>query len=238
MKTKEFSIKRNSVNSKERTLEAVLTERMVDRDSEVVEPAGARLENFKKNPVMPWGHQSFDPPIGYWSDIKQTKERITAKGHFLPEGKSARADEVFACFETGVLRSFSIGFDPIAISDETVLEGQKGATITDWELLEASPVTIPANPGSLVKAFGLVSRENPQLVNKQTVTDAYGVILALLEKAKSGESLNDAEKLVLDGLTIQIREADIAMEEEGEPPAEIMERLFGKIEDCAEACKA
>jgi len=133
----------------------VLTERVVDRDSEVIEPNGAVLDAFKKNPVFLWAHDLRQPPIGRVipETLKKTKERLTGDVQFDLNDPFARL--VFEKYASGFLNAGSIRFIPLEWSDETVLPDQKRATYKKWELLEFSAVPVPANPAALAqKDFG------------------------------------------------------------------------------------
>ena len=133
-----------------------LTERIVDRDSEVIEPKGVRLDNYMANPVVLWGHNrdGYKPAIGkiLTNSIERTDEYIDADIVFdivndpfaaMVEGK----------VRDGFLSTGSIGFNVITISSEPVLEGQKGATLKEIELYEFSIVNVPANTGAVRKDY-------------------------------------------------------------------------------------
>lgn len=132
-----------------------LTERRVDRDGEVVESEGGRLDNFKLNPVVLWGHGrtglmggfqgSISPiPIGKIDpdSIKQTKRYID--GDVIFDEEDPFAALIGNKVRNGFLNTGSIGFAPITVSEEAVLPNQTGVTFVQWELLEFSIVPIPA----------------------------------------------------------------------------------------------
>lgn len=129
-----------------------LTERMVDRDSEVIEPAGIKLDNFKKNPQFLWSHDIWGDnlPIGkvLMNTIEQKKEYLDANVMFDLEDEFAA--RVYKKYLGGYLTSGSIRFIPKAWARDPVLPNQKGLTITESELLEFSAVIVPANPGAVV----------------------------------------------------------------------------------------
>jgi len=129
----------------------VLTERVVDRDSEVIEPAGAKVQNFLKNPVFLWVHDLRSLPIGRIipETLKITPQRVTADVKFDMDDPFARL--VYHKYKNGFLNAGSIRFLPISYSDRPVLDGQRGRTYKEWELLEFSAVPVPANPNALVQ---------------------------------------------------------------------------------------
>jgi len=131
----------------------VLSERMVDHDSEVIEPEGIELGIFEKNPVFLWAHDMRGrPPIGRVmpESLKKTKQRLTGKVKFDIENDPFAA-MVFQKYANGFLNAGSIRFIPTDFSDKAVLPGQKGATITKSILLEFSSVAVPANPAALAQ---------------------------------------------------------------------------------------
>ena len=129
-----------------------LTERMVDRDSEVIEPAGIKLDEFKKNPVFLWGHD-------VWGDHLPLGKVLTGtfiqKKEFLDANVKFDLDDPFAVlvyqkYQKGMLTSGSIRFRAVAIDRDPVLPKQQGITITKSNLLEFSGVILPANTGAIV----------------------------------------------------------------------------------------
>lgn len=110
--------------------------------------SGARLEAYQKNPVLLFGHQWSQLPIGRLEDIKIQEDQITALPVF-----DESDDFGLACkrkWENNFLFAASVYFDPVTTSSdpELILPGQTSETVTEWNLLEVSMVTIPANSGA------------------------------------------------------------------------------------------
>lgn len=129
----------------------VLTSRRVDRDSEVIEPIGAVIDEFIKNPVFLWAHDLRQPPIGKVDPdtITIMPKQVTAEVEFDMNDPFAKM--VFNKYKDGFLNAGSIRFIPLEMEPPQE-NGQRGATITKWELLEFSAVPVPANPDALAKA--------------------------------------------------------------------------------------
>ena len=142
----------------ERTLTHLITRRVVDRDGDVVEPRGGRLDNYRKNPVVLLGHYG-DMPIGRNLSLEASDEDIVAVTQFAGmEQAHEEAETVYRLYRDGFMRAWSIGFRGLIIGREPVLPGQKGVTFLEWELYEYSAVPIPSNPDALsrmVKAYTL-----------------------------------------------------------------------------------
>jgi len=131
------------------------TRRVVDRDSEVIEPGGGRLDDFAKNPVFLWAHQYRQPSIGkvLMPTVEQTDEEVFGDIKF--DMADPFAALIFGKYRGGFLNASSIGFIPIEFSREQALDNQKGVTITVWDLLELSGVPVPSNPGALQRELAL-----------------------------------------------------------------------------------
>lgn len=142
------------VNKEEGTLTvAVATDTSVDRDGEIVDPAGLDTANFEKNPVLLYAHDYRSDPIGKVTSIKRDGNRIL----FVPQfavNISARAKQYFEMYKEGFLNAFSIGFIPREWKDQDNGSGKINRVFTKTELLEISAVPVPANPNALVLARG------------------------------------------------------------------------------------
>ena len=155
----------------ERTAINFASTRSVDRDNEIVVPGGVDLKVFKTSPVLLWGHNWSEPPIG--SDksigIDKTGFGILAKSELAD---TPRGNDIFALLKGEHLRTSSIGFMTTefvrngspqfgVLVDKFVKEWaeltKKAAAklsgfITKSILLEHSLVSIPANAEALVIA--------------------------------------------------------------------------------------
>ena len=141
----------------------------LDRDSEIIMPDGVILDDFKKNPVVLFGHQYYDLPIGKDLWIKTDNKGVIAKTQFA---KHQLADDVYNLVKEGFMNASSIGFIPV----EWIERGEKTwgdyetKLVSDWGiskaevdaadriytkciLLEHSDVPVPSNPEALNLAF-------------------------------------------------------------------------------------
>jgi HK97 family phage prohead protease len=167
-----------SFDAKTATAEFLITTKSEDRHGDVVKSHGCdgRLDRYVKNPVVFFGHKSYGLPIG---------SAVDAKGacalHFTRDGlvspvkfhlKTQESEDVCRLVEAGELRAASIGFIPIrakrfyrrdddsddAPKNEVKFEPYVRFVFEEWELLEWSVVSVPANPDCvalrLSKGFG------------------------------------------------------------------------------------
>ena len=149
------------VDDDERTVTATITTSAVDRYNEVVLAKGAELENFLKNPVVLWVHNSHEPPIAKALWIKKSRNKIVAKLKFVSKEVSEFAEQIYQMYKSGFLKAFSIGFRPDfdeirAPKPEEIEKNPAWANVRrlflKWELLEFSAVPVPANPEALATA--------------------------------------------------------------------------------------
>jgi HK97 family phage prohead protease len=140
----------------DRTVLAVISSDRVDRDGEILLPEGANTKEYAKNPVILWNHDAYQPPIGKALWVKRKGNQLTAKIKFAA---TEMAETVWQLFKGGFLNAFSIRFRPMdgrAPTPEDIKANPSWKSarfvFTKWELLEASPVTIPANPDALAMA--------------------------------------------------------------------------------------
>jgi HK97 family phage prohead protease/HK97 family phage major capsid protein len=140
--------------------EYILSDRSVDRYGDVVDSDGWVLDNFKRNPVSLFNHNS-DFPIGRWKNLGVRDGALRGHLELAPKGTSPRIDEIRALVEAGILQAVSVGFMPLESGPRT----KGGNHYTRQELVECSLVAIPANANALAVAKSLrVSDETVSLV--------------------------------------------------------------------------
>lgn len=135
----------------------------VDSHGDVIRQAGWRFNRFERNPVLLFGHNSFDDPIGTMLDwrIEDRKAADYAGPGLWLLAYIARGDDlsdrIARKVDSGIIRTGSVGFRPIEIvfiEDEEERKaagaGPKGVILWEQELVEYSVVSIPANDGAEV----------------------------------------------------------------------------------------
>ncbi len=176
-----------SVDEKERTLTAVASTEKPDRYGDIIRQDGWDFKNFKKNPVVPWGHDYHGFPVAkiikIW--VEDKKLMFTAKFAGL-EQLHEKAETVFRLFKDGFLRAFSVGFKPI---EKDFNEKTNGFVFKKCELLEVSAVTVPANPQALAKAVEMGIAES-----EDELKDFFEVRNLEDEDEDEGEGEGDEEK--------------------------------------------
>jgi HK97 family phage prohead protease len=120
---------------------------------DILEPWGAELDDFRRNPICLAQHD-VNRPVARCTSIKVDGDKIPALIEFPAEGVSELADEYCRLYKSGILSAVSVGFVPI---DWQPLP-RGGRRYTSWTMLELSLVSLPANPHALVIERTLVSR--------------------------------------------------------------------------------
>ncbi len=126
-----------------------------DRMGDIVDPLGAKF--VTPMPLL-WQHNHAEP-VGTVEFAQPTKKGIPFAAS-LPVIKEAgrlkdRVDEAIHSLRYGLVSAVSIGFRAIEGAIERI---ETGYRFKEWEWLELSLVTIPANPEAViaaVKAFDL-----------------------------------------------------------------------------------
>jgi HK97 family phage prohead protease len=163
----------------QREIVGMITTNTVDRYGEVVEPSGALLESYRKNPVVLLNHITWGLPIGKNLWIKSDGNGLLAKTRFADTGEGL---DTFRLYDEGFMKAWSIGFLPMKWEDGGTGAGFR-RRFTQWELLEYSAVTVPANPDAVSRALDFV--ESPRIreeLEKQIRCDTSAQeVLARLE---------------------------------------------------------
>ncbi len=146
----------------DRVLRFVGSDETPDRDNDILEVAGWKLDDYLKNPVFMWAHRYDEPPIGkavnVMTDMATKKLLFDVK--FATAEEYPFADTIYRLYKGGYLNATSVGFRGIKYKtrdDESVLEKpewQRGRRYMEQSLLELSAVPVPCNPNALVEVRG------------------------------------------------------------------------------------
>ena len=129
-------------------IEGIASTPTPDRMRDIVEPLGAK---FKTPMPLLWQHRH-DAPVGHVTFAKPQKDGIPFKGE-LPKVKEegalkSRIDEAIHSVKYNLVSAVSIGFNPIEFS----YKDDGGIHFNEWEWMELSLVTIPANSEAVLRA--------------------------------------------------------------------------------------
>lgn len=123
----------------------------LDRHGTILNPGGARTDNFESNPVVLFNHgrgPQGSMPIGRAPSVFTRDDSLFAEVRF--DGDDDFASEVERKVRNGFLNAASVGFEPIE-QDTRVVDGDEVPAFEEWELVEFSIVPVPSNPDALVE---------------------------------------------------------------------------------------
>jgi uncharacterized protein len=129
----------------------------IDRQGDIVDPMGAKF--VTPMPLL-WQHDA-QKPVGHMTFAKPTKSGIPFEAK-IPKITEAgtlkdRVDEAIQSLKYGLVSAVSIGFNVIKDGFE-VMDGG-GWNIKEWEWMELSLVTIPANSEAVISAVKSADHE-------------------------------------------------------------------------------
>lgn len=162
-----------------RFVEGIATAVTPDRYGDVVEPKGAQ---FKLPLAGLWQHRSSEP-VGLVTRADVKDDHIAVRFDFAEPTESQtlidRVTEAWESVKLGLVRGFSIGFNPI---EHSIIKDTYSFHFLSWEWLELSLVTIPAHPGAEitvnhVKLFDSYARHGAAAaLGSVANTDGAGIV--------------------------------------------------------------
>lgn len=158
------------------TFRVIISSDDQDRQGEKVSQDGLDFTQFMKSPVVLWGHDYNQPPVGICTRIWREGNQTLGEGKFAP---TPFAQNLRSLYDLGMLRAVSIGFIPKELDED-------GNSIKG-EVLEFSFVSVPANPYALsldhVKSYNL----------DMELLKSKGLTFNLSEKSLSAKELDEKQ---------------------------------------------
>lgn len=128
----------------------------VDRDGDTIAVEGWKLEQYRKNPVVLFGHRYFNneaPVVGRSLSEFVHKKKLKSLMEFTPQGMVPLADTLYGLYSEGYMNAASVGFIPLNWSFPEDEKREWGVDFLEQELLEYSLVPVPANSEALSEQF-------------------------------------------------------------------------------------
>ena len=139
-----------SLDEDNRSVKFVASTEAMDADGDVVEQIWD-LKRFKSNPVILFGHNSSDLPIGQAITAGLNDEgSLEIDVKFASAAANPKAEQVYQLVKERVLRAVSVGFRPKEVRRER-RDDKDVFILSQNELMELSVVPIPSNPEALAK---------------------------------------------------------------------------------------
>lgn len=111
----------------------------IKRDGLDLKMSGARLDAYRKNPVVLWAHDYRGLPIGR---AETTVEGTRLLADITFDQEDERAQQIESKYRRGYLNTVSLGWDTKRVS---------GRNVTEWELLDISAVPVPGDADALME---------------------------------------------------------------------------------------
>ena len=137
---------------------------LIDRGNDLIDPKGWKLENFQSNGIILFNHDR-DNPVGRAVKIEVNDDGLFVKAK-MSDSEHPEVSRIRDLVKDGVLRAFSVGFDPKKSSEEDI-GGAKVNMIKEAELLEISIVSLPMAERSLFNVSAKALSDLPYHVAKQ-----------------------------------------------------------------------
>lgn len=171
-----------------RRISGIASTPALDRQGDVLDPAGA---TFKLPFPLLMGHDH-GQPIGEVIDARTTPQGIWISAQIAPEGTSDRIDEAWRLIRAGLIKGLSVGF--IGRDYEVMKNG--GRRFTEWEIIELSAVTVPANQEAEI----LEVKRLAEAQEKQADESPFPCFPRSLSKADRGLLADGAATKIADGI--------------------------------------
>lgn len=150
-----IEIKAMEGEGNKRTFTGIASTPTADRSGDIVLPKGAK---FKLPIPLLWQHNS-SKPIGWVTEAKVTSAGIEIKCEVadIPDDGDLkkRLDEAWQAIKYKLVRGLSIGFNPLKYSR---IAETYSYEYQEWEWLELSAVTIPANSDASIQSIKSVAK--------------------------------------------------------------------------------
>lgn len=188
-----------------RSVDVIASSTAIDGYGEIV-AQDWDLRRYEANPVVLYGHNSWDMPIGHATNVRVDGDKLLATLNFVDARANPKAEQVWQGILQGSLRAVSVGFRSKKGSMQNI-DGKDVFVLAGNELMEISVVPIPANPEAVAqeaRAFNdqlraLVARsaqETPPMSTKTILTLASLVpVLALSASASEEDALAEVGRL-------------------------------------------
>jgi len=175
----------------------------VDRDGDIIDQGGWDLDEYKKNPVVLWAHDSTAPPVARANSTylapSTAKDADAEAIHLMSVAEFPSRDlypfgnMVGRLYKNGFLHGASVGFLPVEyeISKDKDREGFAPIDFKKQRLLEWSAVPVPSNPEGLVQARSAGIDLSPMVTWAEKILDGEGSLVLprhLLEEVRKNSS--------------------------------------------------
>jgi len=229
-----MEIKSIGEDNGKRILRGIASTPAPDRMEDVVLPEGAK---FKLPLPLLWQHNA-GKPIGSIVEATITKNGIEIVAE-IASGVTEYIEEAWALLKAGLVRGLSIGFRGLKWSD---IAGTWGVEYSEWEWLELSAVTIPANAEATitsVKKFdiGVPAPTSKGILLTSTSPGASGTTKTIQNGPSRSVTLRPQEGIEMKTIAEQLAALEATRKGKADKMASIMQKSIdeGRSTDAAES---
>lgn len=227
---KQFSATVKDVDRENRKASFIISTGGMDRDGDTIASDGWMLDNYRKNPVVLFGHDSRSLPVAKATRVDVNMD-LESDAVFADRETYEFADTVFRMLEQRFLNAVSVGFDPVEFKFR---EADGGIDFLRQELLEYSIVPIPANPNALQRAKEFGIDLNPMFKWAEQVLGYSDDRLVLREAGVPRELLEKVRKETDPVKRTQLLVKGVKVQDESNDPFALVEDAALKFTDAVE----
>jgi len=126
----------------------------VDRYDSVISADGYQLQNFVRNPIMSWCHDTHQPPIGKWQGVHTEGNSLVGEAVFTPADLYPFGAMVESMYRSRFLSAVSVSFIPLDWEIDKTRDGDSDSFMPSinyltQELTEIAGVVVPGNAQAL-----------------------------------------------------------------------------------------
>ncbi|MFA5404118.1 MAG: HK97 family phage prohead protease [Ignavibacteria bacterium] len=194
MNYKNFIVTEKSFNDKEKTITHYISTVTPDRFGDIVNPFGMDADNYRKNPIVLFGHSHHSRGNVIGKNIALFPDDFGVKA-ITKFADTPAGNDLYILNREGYLNAWSIGYIPKKLKTQNTTTNNQSGTyniIDEWELLEYSSVVIPANPDALnLMLKEIKSQEVLQEINLSILQSKIEII-----EDKLARKLNDILRII------------------------------------------
>jgi len=149
---KQFIFKANSFDDANYIVRGVFSDGNEDRQGEVVDQAGWKLDEYMANPVVLFAHDHWQPAIGKMIELAVNPQGQLAGAIQFAAEEYDFARTIYNLYKGGFMRAFSVGFENLVYE----IDQEKDVVmLKENKLYEVSCVNVPANAMALAMQKGI-----------------------------------------------------------------------------------
>jgi len=183
MKKNVYRMVQTKASTKGSTTTVIASTPGSDRYDDVVAPSW-NLERYKSNPIVVWGHDYTQLPVGKTMSLDMDGDNLVAQIKWDDNPSNPMGQTIARQFREGFLSAVSVGFAPgkstprKSLPKDHTAYAQKGMYFEGNELLEISAVPIPANSEALALRSLGIPTTHKHLINvvedEESITITFG----------------------------------------------------------------